>query len=130
VFAYARITPADNDTPEHSALALRAARESMVLLKNDGLLPLDPARLKRVAVIGANADDTNMLRGNYNGTPSHPVSILQGLRDALGPGVDVTYARGCPLAVRAPGAPVGPGRNGRPGRPGENNAIGAPDKTG
>ena len=100
-YAYAKITAADNDTPQHSDLALRAARESMVLLKNDGLLPLDPARLKRVAVIGANADDTRMLHGNYNGTASHPVSILQGLKDALGPGVEVTYARGCPLAASA-----------------------------
>ena len=100
-YAYAKITDADLDTPQHSDLALRAARESMVLLKNNGLLPLDPAKLKRVAVIGANADDTRMLRGNYNGTPSHPVSILQGLKDALGAGVEVTYARGCPLAVNA-----------------------------
>ena len=100
-YAYAKITAADNDTPQHGELALRAARESMVLLKNNGLLPLDPAKLKRVAVIGANADDTRMLQGNYNGTPSHPVSILQGLKDALGPSVEVTYARGCPLAVNA-----------------------------
>lgn len=120
-YAYAKITDADLDTPAHSDLALRAARESMVLLKNNGLLPLNPARLKRVAVIGANADDTNMLRGNYNGTPSHPVSILQGLKNGLGAGVEVTYARGCPLAVSAPGAPA---------RPGQNNAIGSPESTG
>ena len=100
-YAYSRITIADNDTPEHSEMALRAARESMVLLKNTGVLPLDPTKLKRVAVIGANADDIRMLQGNYNGTPSHPVSILQGIKNALSPGVEVTYARGCPLAVNA-----------------------------
>ncbi len=100
-YAYAKITAADNDTPQHGDLALRAARESMVLLKNDGLLPLDPAKLKHVAVIGANADDIRMLQGNYNGTPSHPISILQGLKDALGTGAEVTYVRGCPLAVNA-----------------------------
>ena len=100
-YAYAKITAADNDTPQHGDLALRAARESMVLLKNNGLLPLDPAKLKHVTVIGANADDIRMLQGNYNGTPSHPVSILQGLKNALGPAVEVTYARGCPLAVNA-----------------------------
>ncbi|HEX5323971.1 MAG TPA: glycoside hydrolase family 3 N-terminal domain-containing protein, partial [Capsulimonadaceae bacterium] len=100
-YAYAKITAADNDTPEHSALALQAAHESMVLLKNNGILPLDTAKIKRVAVIGSNADSTSMLQGNYNGTPSHPVSILQGLKDALGPGVEVAYAKGCPLAVTA-----------------------------
>ena len=100
-YAYAKITAADNDTSQHSDLALRAARESMVLLKNNGLLPLDASKLKRVAVIGANADDIRMLQGNYNGTPSHPISILQGLKDALGTGVEITYARGCPLAVNA-----------------------------
>ncbi len=57
-YAYAKITAADNDLSQNSALALRAAHESMVLLKNNGLLPLDPAKLRRVAVIGANATDT------------------------------------------------------------------------
>ena len=100
-YAYAKITAADNDMSQNSNLSLRAAHESMVLLKNNGLLPLDPAKLRRVAVIGANADDTEMLHGNYNGTASHPISILQGLKNGFGTGVEVTYARGCPLAVNA-----------------------------
>jgi beta-glucosidase len=89
-----------NDTPEHRALALKVAEESIVLLKNDGLLPLQRAKLKRIAVIGPNADATNMLSGNYNGTPSHAVTILQGIREAAGGDVAVTYVRGCPLDLK------------------------------
>ncbi len=95
------ITPDQNDTPAHGALALRAARESMVLLKNDGLLPLDPAKLQRVAVIGPNATSVPALLGNYNGSPSAPVTILAGLRAALEPaGVRVDYAHGIDYAAR------------------------------
>ena len=82
---FSNISMAQNDTPENAALALRAARESIVLLKNDGLLPLDRAKIKRIAVIGANADSVPMLLGNYNGTPSHPVTILDGIRRAILP---------------------------------------------
>ena len=67
-----------NDTPEHEALALKVAEESIVLLKNDGVLPLDRAKIKRIAVIGANADSVPVLVGNYNGTPARPVTILGG----------------------------------------------------
>ncbi len=89
-----------NDTPEHRALALKVAEESIVLLKNDGLLPLNRSKLKRIAVIGPNADSTNALYGNYNGVASHPVTILEGIRQIAGTAVDVTYARGCPLALK------------------------------
>jgi beta-glucosidase len=95
-----RIAPSENDTPEHGALALRAAREAMVLLKNDGLLPLNQTALKRVAVIGPNATSVPVLVGNYNGTPSAPVTILAGLRAALEPAVQVDYAHGCDYAAR------------------------------
>ncbi|HVU38600.1 MAG TPA: glycoside hydrolase family 3 C-terminal domain-containing protein [Opitutales bacterium] len=95
---YAKYTLADVDTPAHAALALRAARESIVLLKNSGVLPLDHARLKKIAVIGPNADTTQMLLGNYNGTPSQPVSILAGIRAAAAAGnIEVGYAPGCAL---------------------------------
>ena len=67
---YAQIPISENDSPEHQALALKVAEESIVLLKNDGLLPLDRAKIKRIAVIGANAPSVDMLLGNYNGTPS------------------------------------------------------------
>ncbi len=95
------IAPAENDTPEHGALALRAARESLVLLKNDGLLPLNPAKVRRVAVIGPNATSVPVLLGNYNGSPSAPVTVLAGLKAALEPaGVQVDYAHGCDYAAR------------------------------
>jgi len=98
--AYARIPFAANDTDEHHALALRAARESMVLLKNNGVLPLNRARLKRLAVIGTNACSVEMMLGNYSGTPSKPVTILEGIKARAGPGIEVIYDPGCPLAVR------------------------------
>jgi beta-glucosidase len=98
--AYARIPFSENDTPEHEALSLRAARESMVLLKNDGLLPLNRAKIKRLAVIGTNANSLDVLLGNYNGTPARPVTILDGLKSVAGPGVEVVYDPGCALAVR------------------------------
>ncbi|HKV26236.1 MAG TPA: glycoside hydrolase family 3 C-terminal domain-containing protein [Candidatus Acidoferrum sp.] len=77
---YSRISPAENDTDAHRQLALRMARESIVLLKNSGhLLPLkqEPAT---IAVIGPNADSLDAIEGNYNGTPSKPVTILAGIR--------------------------------------------------
>lgn len=82
------------DSPAHRALALQAARESIVLLKNDGLLPLDEAQIKRLAVIGPNADDAEVLLGNYNGTPSDPITPLRGLRERA-TNAEVVYARGC-----------------------------------
>jgi beta-glucosidase len=98
--AYARIPFSENDTAEHEALSLRAARESITLLKNDGVLPLNRAKIKRIAVIGANADSVEVLVGNYSGTPARPVTILDGIRSVAGPGVEVVYDPGCPLAVR------------------------------
>ncbi|HWA85356.1 MAG TPA: glycoside hydrolase family 3 C-terminal domain-containing protein [Opitutus sp.] len=95
---YAQIPFSKLDAPENGALALTAARESIVLLKNDGVLPLDRTKLKRIAVIGANADSEKMLLANYNGEPSHPVTILQGIKAAAGPAV-VEFATGCPLAL-------------------------------
>jgi beta-glucosidase len=98
--AYARIPFSENDTSEHEALSLRAARESIALLKNDGLLPLNRARIKRLAVIGTNAASLDVLLANYNGTPARPITILDGIKSAAGPGVEVIYDPGCPLAVR------------------------------
>jgi beta-glucosidase len=97
---YAKIPFSENDTAAHHAMALRAARESMVLLKNEGLLPLDRTKIKRIAVIGANANSIDMLLGNYSGTPSAPVSILDGIRSVAGPGVEVVFDPGCALALR------------------------------
>ena len=95
--AYDRISPDENDSDAHDALALAAAEKSMVLLKNDGLLPLDPDRLESVAVIGPNADSIPCLEGNYNGTSSRYVTFLAGIRQALQGRARVFYAKGCEL---------------------------------
>jgi len=96
---YAQITIAQNDTPADEALALKMARESMVLLKNDDLLPLDRAKIKRIAVIGTNASSVAVLLGNYNGTPARPVTILDGIKNAAGTNIEVVYEPACPLAL-------------------------------
>jgi beta-glucosidase len=94
--AVAAIKPTDYDTPAHRAVALKMAKESMVLLKNDGLLPLKAAP-RTIAVIGPNADSEDALVGNYNGQPSRPVTVLAGIR-ARFPGAKVIYAEGSGLA--------------------------------
>jgi beta-glucosidase len=99
---YAQIPYAVVDSAEHRALALQAARESIVLLKNEeGLLPLSK-NAGSIAVIGPNADDLQVLLGNYNGTPSKAVTPLEGIRATVSPGTVVYYARGCPLAEGVP----------------------------
>ncbi|RPE81208.1 glycoside hydrolase family 3 protein [Vulcaniibacterium tengchongense] len=92
---WAQIPYSVNQAPQHDALARKAAQESIVLLKNDGLLPLSKD-IKRIAVIGPTADDTMALLGNYYGTPADPVTVLRGIREAL-PQAEVLYARGADL---------------------------------
>ncbi|HWU69912.1 MAG TPA: glycoside hydrolase family 3 N-terminal domain-containing protein, partial [Pseudoxanthomonas sp.] len=77
-------------SPEHDALARKMAQESIVLLKNDGVLPLS-RDTRRIAVIGPTADDTMALLGNYYGTPADPVTLLRGIREAA-PQAEVVYA--------------------------------------
>jgi beta-glucosidase len=84
------------ERPEARALALEAARESIVLLKNDGILPLSTERMRTVAVIGPNADVARL--GSYSGTPSHSVTLLEGIRANVGAKAKVLYAKGCMLA--------------------------------
>ena len=81
---WAQIPYSVNQSPEHDRLARRAAQESIVLLKNDGVLPLS-RDIKTLAVIGPTADEVMSLLGNYYGTPAAPVTILQGIRAAVGP---------------------------------------------
>ena len=96
VVPYSKITAAENDTPAHAKLALQAARESIVLLKNrDGFLPLKK-QLQTIAVIGPNADSLDALEGNYNGTPSKPVTVLAGIRRRF-PHSQVVYVQGTGL---------------------------------
>jgi beta-glucosidase len=89
---FPEITARDFDTPAHRALNLETARRSLVLLKNDGLLPLKAAP-RRIAVIGPNADSVDALVGNYNGTPSKPITLLAGLK-ARFPGARIDFVEG------------------------------------
>jgi beta-glucosidase len=88
---YDRTPESELDSPAHRRLALRLAEESMVLLKNDGVLPL--RSVKRIAVIGPLADQTAVLLGNYNGIPTHTVSLLEGMKAAF-PKATITYVAG------------------------------------
>jgi beta-glucosidase len=76
---YTKIPDSELNSPAHRALALKTARESMVLLKNDGTLPIKKT-VKRIAVVGPLADQVAVLEGNYNGIPLHPVTALDGIR--------------------------------------------------
>jgi beta-glucosidase len=93
---YSRLTAADNDTEAHRQLALRMARESLVLLKNkNNLLPLKHAPAT-IAVIGPDADSIDALQGNYSGTPSKPVTVLAGIRNRF-PQSKIVFVQGTGL---------------------------------
>ncbi len=82
------------NSAEHRAIALKAAQETVVLLKNEkNLLPLDLGKLKTIAVIGPNADGLHL--GGYSRKPAHGVTILQGIQDRVGSKAKVVYAGGC-----------------------------------
>ena len=82
---------------KHDALATQAARESMVLLENNGILPLSKD-IKTIAVVGPNADDVELLNGNYGGTPTkeHQHSLLEGIKAAV-PNARIIYQKACEL---------------------------------
>jgi beta-glucosidase len=86
-----------NGSPAHGALALKMARESLVLLKNEnGTLPLG-RQVTRIAVIGPAAENKDVLLGNYSGTPSRPITLLEGIRQAAPEGTRILYAPGSPM---------------------------------
>lgn len=90
---YTLIQPTDIDTPKHKQLSLQVARESMVLLKNeDNLLPFSNM-VKTLFITGPYADNVPVLLGNYNGTPSAPVTILEGIINRAGSGLSVISAK-------------------------------------
>ncbi len=100
---YAKIDEKELDSAEHRAHARKLADESMVLLKNDGLLPLKPT-IKKVLVVGPLADQTRPLIGNYAGQPTHIVSILDGLKAEF-PNAAITFVPGTQF-LRTDGTPV------------------------
>jgi beta-glucosidase len=99
---YAQIPLSDNDSPEHRKLALKAAHESMVLLKNeDNFLPLKKD-IKTIAVIGANADVSEVLYGNYNGISSAPVTPLQGIKNRAPKSAEILFDAGSDVVEDSP----------------------------
>ncbi len=92
--SYNKIRPEIIDCPEHRALTLQASRRSLVLLKNNGVLPLNNEKGK-IAVIGPNADSLDVLLGNYNGTPSSYITALAGIRAHFSG--ETVFANGCNL---------------------------------
>lgn len=84
------------DCEEHREFNYQLAKRSLVLLKNDGTLPLDRAKLQNIAVIGPNADSVTALLGNYHGTGNLYYTVLEGIR-AAAPGVRINYSKGCHL---------------------------------
>ena len=82
---------------EHIEEALNVARKGCVLLKNDGVLPLDKSKIKTIGVVGPNADSRAALIGNYHGTSSRYITVLEGIQDEVGEDVRVLYSQGCHL---------------------------------
>lgn len=85
------------ESKEHQELALKAAREGIILLKNDNLLPLSK-NIKSLAVIGPNAN--NCVLGSYSGAPSRKVSVLQGIKEKVGDKIEVFYEKGCNIQYK------------------------------
>ena len=85
------------ECPEHLALAQRAAEESIVLLKNNGVLPLDLNSIDTLGVVGPNADSRAALIGNYHGTSSEYITVLEGLRRIAPEDLRILYSEGCAI---------------------------------
>lgn len=98
---WSKLKPAVVNSPAHQKLARRMAQESIVLLKNDGVLPLQKD-LRQILVVGPNAVDTLVLLGNYNGYAPRMNTILAGIIEKVATGTQVQWAKGCELAGSAP----------------------------
>jgi len=127
---YAQTPDSEIDSESHRALALKAARESMVLLKNDGVLPFG-ANVKKIAVVGPLAESARVLEGNYNGTPSRSTTALDGIRKQFG-AAEVSFEPGTNFLREALTIPTSAlvTDDGQPGLKGEyfegDNFEGAP----
>jgi beta-glucosidase len=100
---YTKIDEKELDSAEHRAMALKLANESVVLLKNDGTLPLKKG-VTKIAVVGPLADQTKYLLGNYNGSPTHTVSVMEGLKAEF-PDAQINFVPGTQF-LRSGGDPV------------------------
>jgi beta-glucosidase len=90
---YAQTPASVLESPEHKAQALKMAQQSIVLLKNENnTLPLSKS-IKKIVVLGPNADNPISILGNYNGIPSKVVTALEGIKNKLGPGVEIVYEK-------------------------------------
>jgi beta-glucosidase len=116
---YGQTPESEIDSAPHRELALKIARESMVLLKNDGVLPLS-TNTKKILVVGPLAESTSVLHGNYSGTASHAVTALEGIRKQFA-GSQVTYKPGTNFLREPPVIPTGmlSTDDGKPGLKGE-----------
>ena len=103
IVPYSKIDEKELESAEHRALAHTLANEAMVLLKNDGTLPLKKGAIK-IAVVGPLAEQTKYLLGNYNGSPSHTVSVLGGLKAEF-PEAKITFVPGTQF-LRTDGDPI------------------------
>lgn len=97
---YSQIPYETVDCIEHRVLARKMAAAGTVLLKNNGILPLSK-EISSIAIVGPNANDREILLGNYNGTPSEDVPILEGIRERVSENTVITYAKGCHLTEKA-----------------------------
>jgi len=89
------------NSPAHQQLSLKAAHETIILLKNqDNLLPLAKGKYKKIAVIGPNAAQVHL--GGYSNEPGRGVSVLQGIKDKVGSSAEVLYAEGCKITETDP----------------------------
>lgn len=91
---YDHLNYSDVEKPEHIKIANKASEESIVLLKNDSILPLDKSKIQTIGVIGPNADSRAALIGNYYGTSSRYVTVLEAIQDESGDDVRVLYSEG------------------------------------
>jgi beta-glucosidase len=112
---YNRIDESELNSAAHRALARKLANESMVLLKNDGVLPLKTSGIK-IAVVGPLANQKKVLLGNYNGTPTHTVSVMEGLKAEF-PSAEIKYVEGTQFLSKE-ASPVPPALLTTGGKPG------------
>ena len=96
---YAKIPFETNNSKAHNEKALKMAQKSMTLLKNNGILPLNKSSIKKIVVIGPNANNLSALRGNYYGSASNPITIINGIKAQAGSDIDIVFHKGVPLVT-------------------------------